>query len=159
MLRVRPGCLTSATAADADDRLPRAYDRGMALDSRTIELARGPNFAAFTTLRPDGQPVTQPMWVDSDGEHILINTERHRRKFRNVRRDPRVAVTIWEFGNPYNYSEIRGRVSEVITGARPRAHIDELSLRYQGQPYDADAITSERVILVITPLETSTKSP
>jgi PPOX class probable F420-dependent enzyme len=130
----------------------------MPLDQKTIELAQGPNFAVFTTLRPDGHPVSQPMWVDSDGEHILINTEPHRRKFRNISNDPRVTVTIWERDNPYHYVEVRGRVTDVITGDRPRAHIDELSELYDGQPYDADSIKTERVMLVITPLETSKKS-
>lgn len=130
----------------------------MALDPTTVELAQGPNFAVLTTLRPDGQPVAQPMWVDSDGEHILINTEVHRRKFRNVEHDPRVVVTIWERGNPYHYSEVRGRVTDVIRGDRARRHIDELSELYDGQPYDGESISSERVILVISPLETSKKS-
>jgi PPOX class probable F420-dependent enzyme len=130
----------------------------MPLDQKTVELARGPNFAVLTTLRPDGHPVSQPMWVDSDGDHILINTELHRRKFRNVENDPRVTVTIWERDNPYRYTEVRGTVTEVIRGSEPRSHIDELSQLYDGQPYDADSIQSERVILVVTPLETSTKS-
>lgn len=131
----------------------------MPLDPQTVALAQGPNFAVLTTLRPDGHPVSQPMWVDSDGEHILINTEPHRRKFRNIESDPRVTVTIWERDNPYRYAEVRGRVTDVVRGDRARAHIDELSVLYDGQPYDADSIRSERVILVISPLETSTKSP
>ena len=130
----------------------------MPLDEKTFELAQGPNFAVLTTLRPDGQPVSQPMWVDTDGEHILINTELHRRKFRNIESDPRVTVTIWERDNPYVYAEVRGRVSDVVRGDRARAHIDELSMLYDGKPYDGDSIKSERVIVVITPLETSKKS-
>lgn len=130
----------------------------MPLDEQTIALAKGPNFAVLTTLRPDGHPVAQPMWVDSDGEHILINTEPHRRKFRNIENDPRVTVTIWERDNPYRYAEVRGRVTDIVRGARARAHIDELSELYDGQPYDADSIKTERVIVVISPLETSKKS-
>lgn len=130
----------------------------MALDQKTTDLAQGPNFAVLTTLRPDGHPVSQPMWVDSDGEHILINIEKHRRKFRNIENDPRVTVTIWERDNPYHYAEVRGRVTDVIGGDRARAHIDQLSELYDGKPYDAGSIQSERVILVITPLETSKKS-
>lgn len=125
------------------------------LDQLTTELAEGPNYAVLTTLRPDGHPVAQPVWVDTDGEHLLINTEAHRRKVRNITKDPRVTVTIWERDNPYVYVEIRGRVTEVIRGKRARAHIDELSELYDGQPYNADSIKSERVILVITPLDRS----
>lgn len=129
------------------------------LDEMTIDLAQGPNFAVLTTLRPDGHPVAQPVWVDTDGVHILVNTEVHRRKFRNVNLDPRVTVTIWDRDNPYVYAEIRGRVTEVIDGDQARRHIDELSELYDGQPYNAESIKSERVILVITPLEKSKTRP
>ncbi len=130
----------------------------MSLDTLITDFAHGPNFAAFTTLRPDGQPVTQPMWVDADDEHVLINTEKHRRKFRNVQGDPRVTVTIWDHQNPYSYVEVRGRVVDVVEGDEPRRHIDQLSQKYLGTDYDGDAIQTERVILKIKPLEQSEKS-
>jgi PPOX class probable F420-dependent enzyme len=114
-------------------------------------LATGGNFATLTTLLPDGRPATQLMWVDCDDECVLINTELHRQKFKNVERDPRVVVCIWERDNPYSFVEVRGDVVEVIRGERPRAHIDELALRYFGRLYDPDAIQSERVILRIRP--------
>jgi PPOX class probable F420-dependent enzyme len=69
------------------------------------ELAEGRNFAAFTTLRPDGHPATQVMWVDCDDECLLINTETLRRKYRNARNDPRVTVMIWDAADPYRYAE------------------------------------------------------
>ncbi|MDN5762149.1 MAG: PPOX class F420-dependent oxidoreductase [Microlunatus sp.] len=130
----------------------------MALDPKVITFAQGPNFAMLTTLRPDGHPVTQPMWVDADADHVLINTEKHRRKFRNVVNDPRVTVTIWDRDNPYSYVEVRGTVTGVVYGDEPRRHIDQLAEQYIGQPYKSDAIRSERVILQITPLELSRKS-
>lgn len=122
------------------------------LKERTVELARGKNFAVLTTLRHDGHPASQVMWVDADADHILINTEVHRRKFKNVLADPRVTVTIWESGNPYSYVEIRGVVTEVIYGQPAREHIDHLAMRYFGRPYNQDEIESERVILRISPL-------
>lgn len=112
-------------------------------------LAQAKNFAAFTTLLPGGQPMTHVMWVDADDEHILINSELGRQKVNNVTKDPRVTVTIIESGNPYRYAEVRGVVVEQVTGPRARAHIDELSQKYVGQPYDATNIKTERVILVI----------
>ena len=120
-----------------------------ALKPATVQLATGGNFAVFTTLRPDGHPASQVMWVDSDGEYILINTEKHRRKYRNVQADPRVTVTIWESGDPYSYVEIRGVVHDQIEGQPARAHIDTLAMRYFGHPYNQDEIESERVILRI----------
>ena len=80
------------------------------LDPAVDELARGPHFAAFTTLLPDGAPQTHVVWIDSDGEHLLVNTEVHRRKFRNLEADPRVDVLIWDRENPYRFAEVRGRV-------------------------------------------------
>ena len=56
----------------------------MKLDNKTIQMASGPNYAALTTLFNDGVPQTHVMWVDTDGENILINTEIHRFKYKNV---------------------------------------------------------------------------
>lgn len=119
-------------------------------DELAKELLQGKNFAAFTTLLPDGQPSTHMMWVDADDTHVIINTETGRQKFRNVKRDPRVAVTVFDAGNPYRYVEIRGRVVSTVTGSEAREHIDRLSAKYTGGPY-ANPITSERVILQIEP--------
>lgn len=130
----------------------------MSLDPKITAFAQAPNFAAFTTLRPDGHPVTQPMWVDADADHVLINTEKHRRKFRNVASDSRVTVTIWDSKNPYSYVEVRGTVVAVVEGDEARAHIDHLAQKYLGHAYPAGNIQSERVILKIKPLETSEKT-
>ena len=114
-------------------------------------LAEEPNFAVFTTLLPDGHPMAHVMWVGCDDEHLLINTEIHRAKFRNVESDPRVTVTIIDRENPYRFAEVRGVVVETIRGAEARSHIDALSEKYFGRPYDPDSIQSERVILKIAP--------
>jgi PPOX class probable F420-dependent enzyme len=112
-------------------------------------LAQGKNFAAFTTLLPGGQPMTHVMWVDADDEHMLINSELGRQKVINVTKDPRVTVTVIDSASPYRYAEVRGIVVEQVTGPRARAHIDELSQKYLGQPYDPNAIKTERVLLLI----------
>ncbi len=119
-------------------------------DDLAKELLSGRNFAAFTTLLPDDQPSTHLMWVDADDSHVLINTETGRQKFRNVRRDPRVAVTVFDAANPYRYVEIRGRVVGTVTGTEAREHIDRLSEKYTDGPY-AMPIETERVILQIEP--------
>src|ERR1700684_2805801 len=122
------------------------------LKPETVQLATEGNFAVLTTPRPDGHPASQVMWVDSDGEYILINTEKPRRKYRNVQADPRVTVTIWQLANPYSYVEIRGVVHDQIEGEAAREHIDTLAMRYFGRIYDPAEIESERVILRIRPL-------
>ncbi len=122
------------------------------LSPETVDLIRGNNFAVLTTLRPDGHPAAQVMWVDCDDEHILINTEKHRRKYRNTLADPRVTVTVWQVDNPYNYVEVRGVVEGYLEGEEARQHIDRLAQRYFGRPYRQGDIESERVVLKIRPL-------
>jgi PPOX class probable F420-dependent enzyme len=114
-------------------------------------LATGGHFATLTTLRPDGSPAAQVVWIDCDDEFVLINTELHRQKFKNVEREPRVTVCIWDKDDPYHYVEVRGEVAEVVRGGAAREHIDKLAMCYFGRPYDGDTIRSERVILRIRP--------
>jgi PPOX class probable F420-dependent enzyme len=121
------------------------------LEEGVRHLAKGRNFAAFTTLLPDGRPMTHVMWVDCDDEHVLINTEVHRQKARNLRRDPRVTVTIWDNDDPYRYAEVRGEVVETVTGPEARAHIDQLSMKYYGHEY-RNRIQSERLLVRIKPV-------
>lgn len=120
----------------------------MTIDADLKSLASGKNFAALTTLMPDGQPQTQLMWVDVDDDHVIVNTETGRQKFRNVEADPRVTVTVFSNENPYQYVEARGRVTSTSTGDEARAHIDQLAQKYMGRDYPGD-IATERVILSI----------
>ncbi|MGY9073765.1 MAG: PPOX class F420-dependent oxidoreductase [Acidimicrobiales bacterium] len=113
-------------------------------------LAEGANFAAFTTMLPSGQPQTHVMWVGCDDEHLLINTEVHRRKFKNVEADPRVTLAIWNAENPYSFAEVRGRVVEMVTGPDALANINAMANKYTGADY-APEIQSERVVLKIAP--------
>ena len=121
------------------------------LNPTVRELAQAPNFATLSVILRSGRPMTHVMWVDADEDHLLINTEAHRAKFRAVERDPRVTVTIWQRDDPYTYAEVRGQVVATLRGQEARAHIDSLSRKYRGKDYDDAAITSERVILRIAP--------
>jgi PPOX class probable F420-dependent enzyme len=120
----------------------------MALDDDLKTFATGKNFAALTTLMPDGQPQTQVMWVHAKDDQLIINTETGRQKYRNVSNDPRVTVTVFDATNPYRYVEARGRVTGTVLGDEARANIDELSQKYMGTPY-GNPIGTERVILQI----------
>ena len=122
-----------------------------ALDTRARELAQAPNFATLSVILRSGRPMTHVMWVDADEDHILINTEAHRAKFRAIERDPRVTVTVWQRDDPYTYAEVRGQVVATTRGREARDHIDSLSRKYRGKDYDDSAITSERVLLWIAP--------
>ena len=119
------------------------------LDAAIKELAQGKNFGTISVLLPNGQISTNVMWVDADDEHVLINTEVHRLKFKAVQTNPTVTVVVWG-DNPYSYAEVRGRVVETVRGTEAREHIDALSRKYTGGDY-ANPITSERVILKIAP--------
>ena len=122
----------------------------MRLDNKTIQMASGPNYAALTTLFKDGVPQTHVMWVDTDGENILINTEIHRFKYKNILKDPRVTVMIWKHDNPFKFVDIRGKVIGEISGQEARDNIDKLSQKYWNKPYPFP-IQTERIVLVIKP--------
>ena len=120
----------------------------MTLDADLHALATDRNFAALTTLMPDGQPQTQLMWVHADDDRLLLNTEVGRQKYRNVEADPRVTVTVFDRENPYRYVEARGRVVATDAGDAARAQIDELAQKYTGKDY-ANPIGTSRVVLEV----------
>ena len=120
------------------------------LDQTAQRLLTGSNYAAFTTLLPGGQPSTHLMWVGSDDTHVLINTKTDRQKLANVKRDPRVVVTVFEYGNPACYSEIRGRVVEIVGEPEAKQHFEQLSRKYTGASW-ANPTPGERVVLRIEP--------
>jgi PPOX class probable F420-dependent enzyme len=120
------------------------------LQDKTIRLLSEPNYATLSTLMPDGTPQTHIVWVGTDGHHVLVNTEKHRQKARNVARDPRATVLVWDRDDLWSRAEIRGRVVETVTGGEARDHIDEMSRKYLGHDY-RNPIQSERVILKIAP--------
>jgi len=124
---------------------------GPELHPETVELARGANYGSITTVLPSGRLQTQMIWVHTDGDRLVVNTEVHRQKFKNIERDAKVTLTIRNEQDPYHYAEVRGRVVEVEGGQRARDHIDELSQKYHGEDYDPDSIQSERVMLWIVP--------
>jgi PPOX class probable F420-dependent enzyme len=127
----------------------------MALDEDVTRLAKGKNLATVVTLMPSGQPQALLTWVDSDGEHVLVNTEPQRQRSKNVARDPRITVLI-HGDNPYDWAEVRGHVVETVGGDEARRHIDELSRKYTGADY-ANAIGPEgRIILKVAPDKVNT---
>ncbi len=116
-----------------------------------LDLFEKPTFAHVVTMFPDGMPQATPVWIDYDREsnHVLVNTERHRRKAKNVAQNPAVAVSMTDPDDPYRYLSITGEVVEVTTDGA-RAHADELAQRYIDDVYPSE-IHSERVLLRIQP--------
>lgn len=78
------------------------------LDANARRLLDGTNFASVSTLGPDGAPQTSIVWIGRDGELVVFSTTKDRQKARNLARDPRVSIAIYERENPYNSVEIRG---------------------------------------------------
>ncbi|MDR7304117.1 PPOX class F420-dependent oxidoreductase [Haloactinomyces albus] len=117
----------------------------------TEELATGKNFASISTLLPNGAIQTQFIWVHAQDGKIVLNTETHRTKYRNITSDPRITVLIRDENDPYRYAEVRGEVTATTTGPQAREQIDELARKYLGKQYPPEGIKSERVILWITP--------
>ncbi|HEX9065656.1 MAG TPA: pyridoxamine 5'-phosphate oxidase family protein, partial [Streptosporangiaceae bacterium] len=91
-----------------------------------------------------------------DGENILINTEPQRQRGKNIRRDPRVTVLIHSADDPWDWSEVRGQVTETIDGQKARDHIDELSRKYVGKDYGNPIGPDGRVIYVVRPDKVNT---
>jgi PPOX class probable F420-dependent enzyme len=98
-----------------------------------IDLLEKPAFGNLGTLMTDGSPQVTPVWVDYDGKHVRFNSALGRVKDKNVRRDPRVSISLQDPANPYRYLEIRGRVVE-ITQNGADDHINKLSQKYLGKP-------------------------
>jgi PPOX class probable F420-dependent enzyme len=128
----------------------------MPLDDDAHRLATAANLATVVTLMPDGQPQALLTWVDSDGEHVLVNTEPQRQRFKNIARDPRITVLIHSADNPWDWAEVRGTVTETVDGDEARAHIDALSNKYLGHDYTNPIGPAGRVILKVTPSKVNT---
>jgi PPOX class probable F420-dependent enzyme len=100
-----------------------------------VELLTGPNYATLVTMDPDGSPHPTVTWVDAADGHVLVNTARGRVKDRNVRANPRVAVSVMRGADAYDWISIVGTVVDIEVGERAERHIDELSHRYDGHGY------------------------
>jgi len=123
-------------------------------DPSIAKLFEGKNFAFLATLMKDGSPQVTPTWVDIDKNNntILVNTAKGRIKYRNISRDPRVAVSVIDFSNPYDMVTVRGKVIEQINGKEADEHIDKLAKKYLGKDkYPRRRPGEERVLLRIKP--------
>jgi PPOX class probable F420-dependent enzyme len=112
-------------------------------------LLERPNYAHIATLLPDGAPHSVPVWIDVEGaDGVVILTSPCSRKARNVKRDPRVAISITDVDQPFASVLIRGQVVELIDGDRAWDIIDRMARKYTGQPYP---LRTDRIVLLIKP--------
>jgi len=106
----------------------------MPLQKEIRELLDRPNFVHFSTLLADGSPSSTPVWAAVEGDHIVICTGESSLKARNVRRDPRIAISVVDFDNPYEEALIRGHVIEIRDDSSFKT-IDAISHKYTGKPF------------------------
>jgi len=115
------------------------------------QLLKEASWGQIATLMPDGAPQLTQVWMDTDGERILVNTISTHQKVKNVRRDPRVAINVHDPAQPYRIANIRCRVVEMTTEGADQ-HIDALAKKYLGvDQYPFHRPDQQRIILKITP--------
>ncbi len=115
-------------------------------------LFENKNLAFVATSMKDGSPQITPTWVDVEDNLILVNTAVGRLKQRNLARDPRVAVSVADSGNPYDMVTVRGEVVEQVTGDAAESHIDKMAKKYINKDkYPGRAPGEKRILLKIKP--------
>lgn len=108
-------------------------------------------FANLATVMPDGSPQVTPVWVDYDGDFVLVNSARGRQKDKNMKQNSSVALSILDPDNPYRYLEVRGNVAE-ITEEGASEHIDKMAKKYMGvDKYPYRSQNEVRVLYKIEP--------
>jgi PPOX class probable F420-dependent enzyme len=119
------------------------------LPGRLTGLLEAPSTCLLSTLNPDGAPQLTEVWVDTDGKNILINTVEGHQKLKNVRRDPRVAVSVLDRDDPASYYSVAGTVISIDEEGADE-HINQLSHKYTGRPYrNYRDVPQTRVLLTI----------
>jgi PPOX class probable F420-dependent enzyme len=106
----------------------------MTLPEDLVALLRTPALCYVATVMPDGSPQLTQTWVDTDGEHVVVNIVQGMQKARNLERDPRIAVAVSSPTAPNTYYRVRGTVVE-MTSEGGAASIEALSHKYTGGPY------------------------
>jgi len=125
------------------------------IPSQYLDLFGKKAFGVLVTLMADGQPQATPVWCDFVDGHVLVNSAKGRQKDKNVRREPRVTITIIDPDKWYRYVEIRGRVVDVTENGAD-AHINKMAKKYIGQDvYPWKQPGEVRVIYKIEPQHVS----
>lgn len=120
------------------------------LTDEDLALLAEPQLAHVATIEPDGSPHVTPVWVDTDGEHIIFNTAKGRAKYTNIERNPVVAVSVVDKANDFRTLWLKGTAELIDEGADE--HIDRMAQKYLGQDtYPFRQPGEERVIVRITP--------
>jgi PPOX class probable F420-dependent enzyme len=117
-----------------------------ALPDEVRELLDAPNYVHLSTLRVDGRPRNWVVWVGLEVDHVLVCTTDCSWKAKDMRRDPRVALSVQDIGNPYRMASLQGRVVEVRPDEGCR-YMDPISFKYTNAPFPSRG--ADRVCFVI----------
>lgn len=118
----------------------------MNLDLGLRAVLDGTPIAHLATVLPDGAPHSVPVWIGTHGEHVVIMTGPGSQKARNLRRDPRTAISLTPPDNPFEPVALRGRVVKWLDGTEGWAVVDAIAHKYIGSPYSRE---QERIVAVI----------
>ena len=116
------------------------------LTEEQLELFRAKNYAVVATVGDDGSPQTTIVWVDEEDGRPVFNTTNKRAKGRNLRRDPRVSILVWDNDNPYRYVEVEGD-AELEDDVDTR-NMHAMSRKYTGKDWHTPV---DRLIVRVTP--------
>ena len=113
----------------------------------------GPNLAFLAEVMEDGSPHVSPVWIEAENGYVTFNTAVGRLKERNIRRDPRVAISIADRDDPYTKVDIRGRVVGLIEGDEADEQIDRLARKYTDhETYPWRRPGEQRVKVLVEPV-------
>ncbi|MFF3486128.1 PPOX class F420-dependent oxidoreductase [Streptomyces sp. NPDC002701] len=118
-------------------------------DDSVRTLLDGKNFASVATLGPGGAPQNSVVWIKREGDTVLFSSTEGRQKVRNLRRDPRVSLSVFDLADPYTSVEIRG-TGEIVPDEGKRLPY-ELSHKYLGVDPPAEKDDEVRVIIRVLP--------
>jgi len=120
------------------------------LTQRQVRILNGKNYATVATVMPDGGPEATLVWIETDGAYVYFNTAFPRLKARNLKRDNRVAIVVFDPAHPYRDAvAIRGRAQLITEGANE--HIEKLARMYTGRAFKGFRPDQKRVIVKVTP--------
>jgi PPOX class probable F420-dependent enzyme len=122
------------------------------LDDSARSMIEAPNLAFLATVMEDGSPQVSPIWIAMEDGKITFNTALGRLKERNMRRDPRVAISVADRDDIYDRVTIRGRVLEMIDGEVAEHQIDDLARKYLGTDYPWRKPGENRLKVVVEPV-------
>lgn len=130
----------------------------MPLQPEVQSLLSRPNFAHLSTLMPDGSPNTTPVWIGLEDDKLVICTGEESLKARNLRRDPRLSISVVDFDNPYEEVQIRGRVIEFRDDSKLET-MDRISNKYIGAPFPMRGSSGRLAMIIAVEKARYTKLP